>query len=54
MAQHRAAAGETHSQIMQRMLITTPAILTNHYLPEGRHDNGIKRLSACQATGAVQ
>lgn len=54
MAQHSAAASESDQQIMERMLLDTPAVLKNYYLPIGRHDNGMKRMrtSASHATPA--
>ena len=42
-AQHWAAEGVEHSAIMQRMLITTPRVITQHYLPAGRYHSGVER-----------
>lgn len=46
MAQQMAASGISHWDILQRMLIKTPDVLTRCYLPSGRHQSGVQRAAA--------
>ena len=54
MAQHSTATGQSSQSIKQRMLLKSDRIFQGCYLPEGRHDSGVKRLhsAAGQATAS--
>ena len=43
MAQHQAAAGKPHAEIMRQMLLQTDRIFQGKYLASGRHHHGVKR-----------
>ena len=51
MAQQLKAHGKSEAEILQQLLIKTPAVLQSRYLASGRYHSGVKRLHSSSSRG---